>query len=1146
MILILSSSLAFTQQKWPNTLLWRISGKGLQKPSYLYGTMHLQDKRLFQFSDSLYTALEQVEGFALEIDFNEFMDSIFSASFRNAEERMLEDGEEVKIDKKKIDKSVDSILKMLNIKSDKITKKDLKKIREYRTNKLLQQGEMPTIVDGYLYGLAWRHNKWIGGIEDVSDQLHLRDELGGDLSPEEVFQPEKVLRQSLEEMISIYIKKDLQSLADYIDGKYSKDYVEKLLTQRNKKMARRMDSLSKLRTMFFAVGAAHLPGDEGVISLLRKKGFMVEPVFSPQSLSPEEYSGKLSAIPWKKIDDNEFYTVEMPGQPSEYNIFGEAAKMKVFFDLTTMTFYMSGHTIGGDNNLDKNFANMSERMGGNAGKIKTKDVSVGDLIGREGNFDIPQASFRVRLMQKKNILYILMVGSTKKSNLNTKEVDKFFTSFHPKEILPKDKKWTEFTIPGKGFTVKVPGNPKAAKAIDKRAEGTEWTFTTYDMADLDKGLYYLIQIRDINPGYFLEGDSTYFKIYRDNIAGKLQKLLKGEQFYYQGWPAFKIKVQEQENIIYEIFNVVRGNRVYCLIAGGASNADFSDIDKVFNSLNLQPYAPSAWEKQSSEGFTTTAPSLIKNMERDSLEIEAPNRQHLASYDENEVMSYEIFKDPLTSYYWIKNDSIFFEARVLSYKGYADSIVQRQNTYNGNLKGVDIVIKKPENNTLKKVRMFVNGDTLYTLLAFVPKQYINNQNIQKFFDDFRISNEIQPTIYTNKSKQLFEALKAKDSAAFEKAYSVLSSVEFSKEDLPVLHTALTEDYIKTENTYVSVNNKIATALEELADASTVQFVSDNYAKLNGEKEELKYTVLQVLANIKTEESYHLLKKLLLTSLPKKGKDYGLSYKLKDSLELTKILYPEILRLSGDSTFNEIFVDVTNVMFDSSMISINDVLPYKNNFLSQARRSLKMLKQNEENYWWSYWGWINFIGKFNDKEANDLLQEFLKLKDISIRYSAAIALLKNGQMISTTEVEKFAADNDYRKDLYEELKKLNKLKLFPPKYATQIKIAESELYQNVTDEDPPSAIIYIGERTADFMGKKQKFYLFKVTFGEEDYKSSYLGITGPYSISSKEIITSSGASGAYWDKEYDKLKIEKHFKKYLADTEEWMKKSKENKQ
>lgn len=59
-----------------STLLWRISGKGMQKPSYLYGTMHLQDKRLFHFTDSLYAGIRSVEGFAAELDMNDLNDWI--------------------------------------------------------------------------------------------------------------------------------------------------------------------------------------------------------------------------------------------------------------------------------------------------------------------------------------------------------------------------------------------------------------------------------------------------------------------------------------------------------------------------------------------------------------------------------------------------------------------------------------------------------------------------------------------------------------------------------------------------------------------------------------------------------------------------------------------------------------------------------------------------------------------------------------------------------------------------------------------------------------------------------------------------------------------------------------------------------------
>jgi uncharacterized protein YbaP (TraB family) len=73
--IILSIGLSSTAQKkvYPNTLLWRITGNGLTKPSYLFGTMHLNDRRLFHFSDSLYNYLEKAEAFAMEVDADEMM-----------------------------------------------------------------------------------------------------------------------------------------------------------------------------------------------------------------------------------------------------------------------------------------------------------------------------------------------------------------------------------------------------------------------------------------------------------------------------------------------------------------------------------------------------------------------------------------------------------------------------------------------------------------------------------------------------------------------------------------------------------------------------------------------------------------------------------------------------------------------------------------------------------------------------------------------------------------------------------------------------------------------------------------------------------------------------------------------------------------
>ena len=1120
--------------------MWKITGNGLDRPSYLYGTMHLQDKRLFQFGDSLYHSLENVEGFALEIDFKEFMDSLFTKQFHDAEAELFEK-EQVKIDSRKLDKSADTVLRQLGMKKERLTKKDLKTIRDFRLNKIVQKGEMPTIVDGFLYGLALRHHKWIGGIEDVNDQLHLVDELGSDLSPEKVFQPEAKLRQAMEQMIRIYTTQDLDAIDAYSRSNYDSDIRDQLLIRRNVKMARRMDSLSGIRTMFFAIGAAHLPGDSGVISLLRSRGFKVEPVFSAQKIPGEDYARKLNAIPWTKIENEDhLYTVEMPGIPGDYNILGQALKMKIFFDLTTMTFYMTGSGIGTISNFsdaDKLLRNMASKMGAMPNQLKVAQISKGDIMGAEGAFESPQGAYKVQLLQKKNSLFLLMAGSEKKTNLNLPDIDKFFGSFAAADRPDTERAWTNFSVPEKAFSVRLPGEPKPNKAIDKQGEGSSWRFYTYDYVDNQKGLYYMVQVRDVREGLHLQSDSLLFEDYRHDFEKRFGKLLKAERTVYQGFPAFSFTVaSEKDNVLYKTFHLVRGGRVYALIAGGRNDAAFADTDKFFASLSLQDYPVLNWKHFKSEGFSTTAPDVIIKSAPPADSEGTEGRLHYISYDSTRAASYEIFKEAMSPFYWMKNDSVFFDAEEKVQKS-AGSIIRRELTRNGGLKSVNLMIASKSTKVIKEVRLMVNGDTLITLVTFFPDTYLEYANHQKFFDDFRVTNEIAPTIYTSKTKEIFEALASSDSARGAKASNALGTAKFEKTDLPALHKALMENY--TVNKGRDVHSKIVDAIVELGDPVTVDFIRQHYAELSGEREQLKYSFLRVLARLETQASYNLLKDLLLRDAPKKGNASGIAYSLTDSLKLATSLYPEIFSLSQDTIFADELAIMTNTLLDSGMLAQQAVLPYKQRILSTAAARLDMVLKDTTAEWWKYSDWIELTGKFNDAASNDLLQQFLKVEPLTLKRSAIIALARNNQTVDKGSLEKVAADRYYRNLLYDDLKALKKENLFPATYASQKALAEGDIYQILNEDYEIKDIVWVGEKIVDFMGKKQKFHLFKVSVEGEEGIESYLAIAGPYALGRQELISYADASGLYSDEPFNKNKIDNHLAAYLQHTAEYLK-------
>ena len=195
---------------YPKTLLWRISGKNLTKTSYLFGTMHLTDRRLFQFSDSLYHYLEQAEGFAMEVDAEKMVEALLLSLSQPDTSALLKDV----LDKAEFEKVAGALETHFGVPAHKITKKQAWLYRQnYNSNKA-KPDDMESFVDAYLYNIARRQGKWVGGIEDVEDQLSLVDKLG-DFDPGDLLLRKKE-KSVLEKLIKIYAAQDINEINTWI------------------------------------------------------------------------------------------------------------------------------------------------------------------------------------------------------------------------------------------------------------------------------------------------------------------------------------------------------------------------------------------------------------------------------------------------------------------------------------------------------------------------------------------------------------------------------------------------------------------------------------------------------------------------------------------------------------------------------------------------------------------------------------------------------------------------------------------------------------------------------------------------------------------------------------------------------------------
>src|SRR5690606_16428496 len=138
---------------------------------------------------------------------------------------------------------------------------------------------------------------------------------------------------------------------------------------------------------------------------------------------------------------------------------------------------------------------------------------------------------------------------------------------------------------------------------------------------------------------------------------------------------------------------------------------------------------------------------------------------------------------------------------------------------------------------------LNGDTLYTIYSFLPKEVLDTKDYNRLFDEFRIHNVAKGRdIFRSKSRELLNILADGDDERFEKAKAYLKQAPFTVEDLPALREATLKMYRDFDTTYyyTNANSRLIEVIRDrdTVDLATVDFVRANYYNLAGERELLR--------------------------------------------------------------------------------------------------------------------------------------------------------------------------------------------------------------------------------------------------------------------------------------------------------------------
>jgi uncharacterized protein YbaP (TraB family) len=255
-------------------LLWKISGGDLSAPSYLFGTIHISAAEVFNLPEGCLQALDSTAILALELDPSALADP------RLATKIMMKEGSLKKLLTAEDYQLLDSL--MLNSMGLPLSMFD--QVQPFfvaammELNQFSKDTSLP--LDLWLGQQAQIRNKELVGLETADEQLEAIAVL--DYREQAAYLSEALHEAEdsagLERMLKFYISGQLDSLLlpEFTES-MPPQLRKAMIDDRNRRMAARLESMIKKHRVFAAVGALHLPGKNGIIALLREKGYRLEP-----------------------------------------------------------------------------------------------------------------------------------------------------------------------------------------------------------------------------------------------------------------------------------------------------------------------------------------------------------------------------------------------------------------------------------------------------------------------------------------------------------------------------------------------------------------------------------------------------------------------------------------------------------------------------------------------------------------------------------------------------------------------------------------------------------------------------------------------------------------------------------------------------
>ncbi len=971
-----------TPKKYPS-LLWEISGNGLKKSSYLYGTMHVSRKLAFHLSDTFFKALFAADVVALESNANQWIDEIakdgyqpfsyqdfYSRYYR--EESWYDDAFSFKYPK---NSQFEYMIRREEQLADAMMYRKDDESGNYSEN---------TFLDMFIHQAGMKLGKTVTGLEDyeTSNEMVSKayDETEEDRANKKKEKKKRIDYYSSEgvyqQIEDAYRKGDLD-LLDSLETLTapSKTFLKWMLWERNKVMANSIDSIVKLGKVIFAgVGCAHVPGDSGMVEILRRMGYTVRPVSGKTSKWADKQKEKIEAMHFKH--DMKSYTsrfgdfqAAMPGIPIDFQIsnareyfFPDMAN-GAYYSLMKMPYYGAFDGNTPEFMLQRIDSLLFENIPGKI-LIKKRITKSGfpaiDIINKTSQGDYQH---QLIIATPTYLWFVKMAGQ---GEFVKKFGENFFNSIN---ILEKPfNKWTNYSPENNEYTINWPGEVKISRST---RDTSKLLMNHFDIDAIDNlGNYYLIQkeFQYSNTSYgIFEEDSFDLSELTKAMSKKIDgKILQFRLTNVSSYPACETTIKNGKNNSYLHLKYVKKGFMFFMIGCKSQNEVWpADFMNSFALLKPKFHKSFSWQTDSVRNFSTYTIE-IENFGKPKNEY-SRGRRYYGYYESDEEVkdSFSILEDSHYDWYsfggsnaialsyfrenWFNKKDILDTVKSRLNRQYLESqviIFEQSQTHK---KGWDILkfITTDTNTSIRALDIFyVKGRISYKMSTYYDSAVGLDEFATNFIDSFTPFDTFTywPNAYASKGDTLLNGIFSADSVLRKLHRKIAKNCYecFEKEHAPQL-IATIKMLNGTKET--SLKNSLIYDLSKLKHPEVIPFLKELYYKAE-DTAEMQIRILSALTGNATMEASKTFINLIIEETPLSENNYNNVFSFyEDSLKYAKPLIPEIFELLRYPEYREDVLDLAARLIDSGIIDSSQIFPYKKSLTIEFRDEIKRTKANE---------------------------------------------------------------------------------------------------------------------------------------------------------------------------------------------------------